>query len=427
MELKINNIGRVDKAEIQMHGITVVAGANSTGKSTVSKSLYAVLEMTCDLMDNARVQKTRSLRRCIQNWKRHYIPYLQISELIGKTEAIYDQCKKQETSQACEKYFADEMIKYIRNSFPEEYWDESKITDRVRSLYRDYFNIAEKDVSYYCKFVMQTVLEDVFLKQANCLKNNREGSIRYTDLDTDIRIRICNNQIDDSAIPYSAVFIWPIYITTPDLMDSVGTYQQLYSAERYRSISHANSRLSRLMMEDLDPSHLTAEEYQKISEQKLQLKELFKEVLEGELSFESNRFVYHDRWCDSDIEMSNIASGMKIFLILQRLTENGIFLKQTCLIVDEPETNLHPEWQLKLAHLFVLLYLHFDICIYLNSHSPYFVRAIEYYSDLHQILNKCNFYVMDKDHETGMCQSECVTDNLGAIYDNMAEPFNKIM
>lgn len=102
-------------------------------------------------------------------------------------------------------------------------------------------------------------------------------------------------------------------------------------------------------------------------------------------------------------------------------------MEHVCLIIDEPETNLHPEWQLKLAHLLVLLHINLDIVIYINSHSPYFVRAIEYYADCYQVLEKCNFYMMKKDLVTGMSQSECVTDKLGVIYDKMAEPFNMIM
>ena len=75
----------------------------------------------------------------------------------------------------------------------------------------------------------------------------------------------------------------------------------------------------------------------------------------------------------------------------------------------------------------VLLNKNLDIQIYVNSHSPYFVRAIEYYANQYQMLEQCNFYIMRKDVVTGMCKSENVSDNLGVIYDRMAEPFNLIM
>ncbi len=67
------------------------------------------------------------------------------------------------------------------------------------------------------------------------------------------------------------------------------------------------------------------------------------------------------------------------------------------------------------------------IQIYLNSHSPYFVRAVEYFADLHGALDVCRFYLMKPAEQPGMYESEDVTENLGVIYDQLAEPFNQIM
>lgn len=39
MRLEIKNIGRIEEASIEMNGITVIAGENDTGKSTVGKVL----------------------------------------------------------------------------------------------------------------------------------------------------------------------------------------------------------------------------------------------------------------------------------------------------------------------------------------------------------------------------------------------------
>ena len=42
MEIFIKNIGKVKEANIKIDGITVIAGENDTGKSTISKSLFTV-------------------------------------------------------------------------------------------------------------------------------------------------------------------------------------------------------------------------------------------------------------------------------------------------------------------------------------------------------------------------------------------------
>jgi predicted ATPase len=41
MELKLNNIGIIKNANITLDGLTVIAGENDTGKSTVGKVLYS--------------------------------------------------------------------------------------------------------------------------------------------------------------------------------------------------------------------------------------------------------------------------------------------------------------------------------------------------------------------------------------------------
>ena len=42
MRLSIENVGILSKVDLEINGITVIAGENDTGKSTVSKSLYAM-------------------------------------------------------------------------------------------------------------------------------------------------------------------------------------------------------------------------------------------------------------------------------------------------------------------------------------------------------------------------------------------------
>ena len=42
MKLKIKNVGILSKVDLEINGITVIAGENDTGKSTISKSLYAI-------------------------------------------------------------------------------------------------------------------------------------------------------------------------------------------------------------------------------------------------------------------------------------------------------------------------------------------------------------------------------------------------
>lgn len=423
MKLEIEHIGRVEKAEVEIQGITVVAGDNGTGKSTVSKSLYAILEMSDNALHKAQAQKMRSLRTAIVNWKNKNALFAKDSahDFLRSVQEMYA------AAEGSQDLFVLTMTDYMTKNISPMLLNHLRLEKALQELFGECREITERPYDYYVNFVSQMVLDEVFQYQVNCLKNAKEGRIFYINGDSQTGIRVRDHKISDSRMDINIDTRLPIFITTPDLMDSLGTYRKLYSAERNGTVSYMNSQLTRLLMKRQDNKNLVAEQYHKIEEQRQQLQDLLQEVLEGEFYLKGRRITYHDSWCDDNIELPNIASGMKIFLILQSLVTNGAFLEDACLIIDEPETNLHPEWQLKLARLLVLLDKNIGIQIYLNSHSPYFVRAIEYFADQYQILDQCNFYVMKKDTETGMYRSECVTDQLGVIYDKMAEPFNRII
>lgn len=43
MKVNMKNIGSIQEAEIELNGLTVIAGENDTGKSTVGKTMFAVI------------------------------------------------------------------------------------------------------------------------------------------------------------------------------------------------------------------------------------------------------------------------------------------------------------------------------------------------------------------------------------------------
>ena len=58
MELQLKNIGMIKEANVKIDGLTVIAGENDTGKSTVAKSLYCIFEGLPDIIDTEYGAKT---------------------------------------------------------------------------------------------------------------------------------------------------------------------------------------------------------------------------------------------------------------------------------------------------------------------------------------------------------------------------------
>ena len=67
---------------------------------------------------------------------------------------------------------------------------------------------------------------------------------------------------------------------------------------------------------------------------------------------------------------------------------------------------MHPQWQLLLAELIVLLQKEFNLHVLLNTHSPYFLRAIQVFAGKYEIANTCKYYL-----------SECISEEMATIVD----------
>ena len=96
------------------------------------------------------------------------------------------------------------------------------------------------------------------------------------------------------------------------------------------------------------------------------------------------------------LKIINIASGAKLLDLLYAFLKTGILLKDSLLILDDPENHLHPEWQIKFAKILVLMVQN-DFNVLLTSHSPICIHALMKYSrDLISSKSKINFYLSEK-------------------------------
>ncbi|HFU3673533.1 TPA: AAA family ATPase, partial [Streptococcus suis] len=124
------------------------------------------------------------------------------------------------------------------------------------------------------------------------------------------------------------------------------------------------------------------------------------------------------------LSIDNLSSGMKTFYLLKTLLENGTIEQNSPVILDEPEVHLHPEWQLVLAEIIVLLQKQLNINFLINTHSPYFLRAIEVYTTKHNINSNTKYYLAENVGHTAIFKD--VTDDTSEIYKILAAPLQVI-
>mgnify|MGYP003295167026 CR=1 FL=1 len=155
----------------------------------------------------------------------------------------------------------------------------------------------------------------------------------------------------------------------------------------------------------------------------LEVEKLIKEILGGEIKKENGE-LFFVRENGVKTHMKNTSSGVKQVAIIQTLLNNNELEPNSFLIMDEPEVNLHPEWQIKFAKILVLLVKELDLSIYIASHSPFFIEAIELYSQYYDLIDDSYFYLTQKAEGYQYDIVSVDSNNLEAIYRNLGQPYD---
>lgn len=127
---------------------------------------------------------------------------------------------------------------------------------------------------------------------------------------------------------------------------------------------------------------------------------------------------------ERNIEVSSLSTGIKSLSLLRFALENGCIQKGDTLIFDEPEINLHPEWQIDYAQIIVRLQHLFDLKIIITTHSPYFMQAMEYSSKLEGVADKYHCYLAES--ANGKVRISCVDDVPSMGYKKLVDAFARL-
>lgn len=81
MKLVLKNIGKVQNATVEINGITVIAGENDTGKSTVGKALFSVFNSFYNIDEKITAEREGSIFNQLQAMSREacFDDYIHIS------------------------------------------------------------------------------------------------------------------------------------------------------------------------------------------------------------------------------------------------------------------------------------------------------------------------------------------------------------
>lgn len=457
MNICLENIGIVKRSEIIVDGLTVIAGKNNSGKTTVGKVLYSLIDAVSNLNDKVRSDRKSyvakqleligSTLRLLSIAKRAYYQYDET--MLPKNTALYrlfhdHYAHHEENVEVLARELYEELkeLHYSTLDLPKDILklmsimsDEpneekeivNKLNDQIALAIRmleKVFEDLEKDpelIQYAKESLEQTLLAEFNMQIQPVNNPDVESKVTVTEHGhVCFSIPIKNNKIDsdNERVYFMSPAERAYLIDDPYVFDKATRYRSAsrngYSGiESVFDMDHLMTHTEKLRRTLRSKPNITLLEMTIIEEEVRSVKEKLSSVLPGQFEFSTEGDFYVNE--GKKLNISNLATGSKMFSIIKVLLDKGTLNRDTVLILDEPEAHLHPQWQNSFAEIIVLLAKELGLRILLTTHSPNFMLALDAYMRKYEFAKQTNFYQTVAD-EDGLVEYQCVNDNLELIY-----------
>ena len=424
MRLQINNFAKIGQSDIILDGITIIAGENNTGKSTVGKILFSLFNALCDIEDKVRKERLAEIRNTTFTILQNNISGLDISRntLTRNSLRLSRQIRQQikETFEENSEITKQDILEMVEDEL--NVWDDLRagmthyewdgLVEQLTQNISEILELSEKDI---IREVITGYIGNVIHDQISSLvnKDNAATLLRLeikgrnnTVVFEENRCKEFESEID---LTNKA-----IYIDNPFIIDELASSS---------SMNPMNKLLKELLADTEDTEAMdgiieTLRAKEKLSD----IYDALARVVDGNIERNKvdDEFYLKSDCFEEPLSFHNLSAGMKSFVVLKMLVEKGCRKEPDVIILDEPEIHLHPQWQVAYAELIVLLQKHFDLKIVVTTHSPYFVDAINLFSCKYDIDKKVNYYLST--NMGAVAKMENVTDHIDASYKKMASP-----
>jgi predicted ATPase len=386
MRLRVENFGPISRAEIEIKPLTVLIGKNGSGKSMLAQLIYTLMDL------------------------RNHLPYLMSpitvsSQKIGEiSKRIKSASAEEMTPHSFVKMIGDVIIGCLTPYLSEALRRllERNFAMELKSL----VNLYSDHVRVKCFYSKHSVLEFTISKDGDLsTKFNVEMVDELiNEVLTDERVK----RFVDIALHSKEErdFVDAVIVMERRILEHALPKRPISSAfyipagragllEGYEAVSSAlialapTAPLRGIFMPPLPG--MASEFYSLLLRLKgkrgsfSEVAELFKDLIEGDIVFEElevpkgkSKMVYRFKFKDkeSSIDLIHAASMVKelspIYLVLRELVDEGDLL-----IIEEPESHLHPAAQIRLMEIFARL-VNEGLRILITTHSDIVLRELSH-------------------------------------------------
>ncbi|MEY3881324.1 MAG: hypothetical protein RIQ94_2120 [Pseudomonadota bacterium] len=367
MKIEFENLGGIDKGSIELNDFTLFCGKNNSGKTYAMYSLYGLLEKEFDIRFNF-------VKEVVANLKKNGTYRLEVSTILNLHQK--------------------EMIKHIEGHF-------KNYLPRLFGVTDDDFANTEIHLDFNSDNLQERAFKKA-TKRMLSLGKNKDWSLLLEKEENNetIQLTLHNTEIPDGLLEdFISKGLLSIVFTClskdsfllPAERAGLNLFFKELSSTRNLLLQHAQKDKVDPMelLKDIfdsryaDPVQDYIQNLNKIGRTQKQ-KSIYREyaqniqkrILSGkyEVDGQGNVFFLPYRSNNKKLPLHFSSSTVKtlfgLVFYLEHLAEEG-----DCLMIDEPELNLHPDNQRQVARILAQL-VNAGLKVIVSTHSDYFVREL---------------------------------------------------
>ena len=365
LTVRLKNIGILKHAEFTLGDLTIICGENNTGKTYANYALYGFLKSWHDLVhfpiseDQVHSLLTEGLLR------------IDLAKYVNMADQVL--------TEACERY-TQQLDKIF--AAPEDGFHNSELSVQTGTINLHNRGVkGEWHMPPFINYEKEIKSEELIVNWVR----EKEEKIDPDSVKTRLR-SIINNII------FSNFFPQPFICSAE--RTGIVTFR--------KELSFARDRLLKEMSQverNMDPRELLFRGYQRypspieddvdfmnrleyvekrksfIAKKHPEILEEFADIIGGEYAITQNDQLYYiPKGTQLKLTMVESSSAVRSLLNI------GFYLRHNCswadlLMVDEPELNLHPENQRRIARLFARL-VNLGVKVFITTHSDYIIKEL---------------------------------------------------
>lgn len=432
MKFIIKNIGTIVNATIELNSLTIISGENNSGKTTISKIIYAIGQASSSFPIDYKRHQYNECRSLYDDLAMHTHRLFRTSEkLHGDSNVeeflstIMDIRRSSEVT-AYDFSITKNLFEKILNSLNENEVNPSWLKrvnvtfSRLESFYNEYNYNDPID-----KFIYRALKNEFSDEILNKKYGAQEAYLALYEDD----ILIFEITFDDRKIIKFNADFKKLPIKDSTLIEGPYIFQLapiIHDMTFRDSINRRSSRINPKIPYHILDLCSKLDGSKNIDDSECSISHVWnlKKFYDGNIEFKRETNSFELVQDNLNFNTNNVSSGMKSIAILDLLCRGYFINRDSILIVDEPETNLHPKWQKLYAKALIEL-ANNGTHILVNTHSPYMLEALKIYSDQSDENLGSKFYFSKK--KENLITFDDTQGNIIPIIDALSAPLYDLM